>query len=255
MSSGFRQRLLAGDLLVGTIVSLGTPDIADLLARAGFDWLFLDTEHSPLEAAAAQRLVQAAAPCPCVVRVAALDEVSIKKALDIGAAGVIVPQVNSAADARRAVDWCKYPPVGTRGVGVARAHGYGLEFADYVARANDESVVIVQAEHVDAVDNIETIAAVEGIDAVFIGPYDLSASMGLMGEVGDARVTGAIERVRQGATAAGKRLGMFGLDAPALEAYVQQGYSLIAVGIDALTLGQAARAMLAEVRAGARLSS
>ncbi len=108
----FRQRLLAGERLIGTLVSLGAPEVTELLANLGFDWLFIDTEHAPFDALGSQALLQAAGPCPCVIRVPAGEEVWLKKALDIGAAGVIVPQVNSAEQAQRVIRWCKYPPEG-----------------------------------------------------------------------------------------------------------------------------------------------
>ena len=170
MHAEFRARLLAGDRLIGTLIRLPSPEVAELLAEVGFDWLFIDAEHGPFESAGALRLLQAVgARCAPLVRVPAGEEVWIKKALDIGAAGVIIPQVNSAEQALRVVRHCKYPPWGTRGVGIARAHRYGLGFSDYVAEANDGLAVIVQAEHIEAVRDIAAIARVPGVDAVLIG--------------------------------------------------------------------------------------
>ena len=141
MDDRFRAKLQAGELLVGTIVTLPTPEIAELLTSLGFDWLFIDTEHAPFDARDAQRLLQAAGrDCPCLVRVPAGDEVWIKKALDIGATGVIVPQVNSPERAAQIVRLCKYPPEGVRGVGIARAHGYGARFQDYVTTRFNNAV-------------------------------------------------------------------------------------------------------------------
>lgn len=192
MHTGFRARLLAGDRLIGTLISLPSPEVAELLAEVGFDWLFIDAEHGPFESAGALRLLQAVgARCASLVRVPAGEEVWIKKALDIGAAGVIIPQVNSAEQALRVVRHCKYPPFGTRGVGIARAHGYGLGFSDYVAEANDGLAVIVQAEHIEAVRDIAAIARVPGVNAVLIGPYDLSTSMGKPGQITDPEVRGS----------------------------------------------------------------
>ena len=180
----FRERLLRGDRLIGTTVTLPSPEVAEILSRVGFDWLWIDTEHSPYDTLMAQRLLQAAGPgFPSIIRVPWADDVWIKKALDTGATGVIVPQVNTADDARRVVAACKYPPAGTRGVGSTRAHTYGLEFQSYIDTANRETAIIVQAEHIEAVDNIEEITAVEGLDALMVGPYDLSASMGKIGQV------------------------------------------------------------------------
>ena len=249
MKHPLRARLLAGDLLIGTIVTLPTPEVAEILAGLGFDWLFIDGEHAPIGARDAQALLQAAGPdCPCLVRVPAGDEVWIKKALDIGAAGVIVPQVHSAEQAEQVVRLCKYPPRGARGVGVARAHGYGRRFTEYLATANDEVTVVIQAESAEAVDNIDSIVQVPGIDAVLIGPYDLSSSLGKTGQLDDPAVTGAIAAIRESCEQAGIKLGVFGLDAAAVQPFIAQGFSLIAVGIDAVLLSRAAGYTLVDLQ-------
>ncbi len=176
----FRKRLLRGDRLIGTMVTLPTPEVAELLATVGYDWLFLDAEHGVFDAQTLQALLQAAgSSTPCLVRVSAPAEVPIKQALDIGATGIIVPQINSAAQAEQIVRWAKYSPMGTRGTGIARAQGYGWTLGDYISVANEQTAVVVQAEDVDAVREIEAIVRVPGIDAVFVGPYDLSASLGV----------------------------------------------------------------------------
>ena len=245
MSHQFRTRLLAGELLIGPVVTLPAPEIAEILAGAGFDWLFIDAEHSPMGMRDAQALLQAAGPrCPCLVRVPAGEEVWIKKALDIGAAGLIVPQVHSAEQAERVVRLCKYPPQGARGVGVARAQGYGGRFNDYVATANEQLAVVVQAESAEAVRNIGAIAGVPGIDAVLVGPYDLSASLGKPGELSDPDVRGAIARVTETCQNAGVRLGAFGADATAVQSFIDGGFTLIAAGIDTLFLSGAASDLL-----------
>jgi 2-dehydro-3-deoxyglucarate aldolase len=240
--------LLVGETLIGTMITLPLPEIAELLAEVGFDWLFLDAEHSPLNTREMQRIMQGAGPTPCVVRLANDSEVAIKKALDIGAAGIIVPQVNSAEQAEQVVWRAKYAPEGTRGVGVGRAHRYGLGFGEYVGRANAETAVIVQAEHIKAVENIEAIIQVPGVDAVLVGPYDLSASLGLMGQVDHLDVVAAIQQVTDVCLAAGMRLGIFGMSATAVTPYIDQGYTLITAGIDTALLGQAAKLLLDAVR-------
>jgi 2-dehydro-3-deoxyglucarate aldolase/4-hydroxy-2-oxoheptanedioate aldolase len=225
--------------LIGTVVTLSSPAVAELLSDAGFDWLFIDVEHSPLDWQAAQALLQAAR-CPCIVRVPLCDEISIKKALDIGADGIIVPQVNSRAEAERVVRYAKYPPLGARGVGVARAQGYGPRFQEYVSRANDEIAVIVQAEHIEAVNHIHDIASVAGIDAVLVGPYDLSTSMGKPGQVTDPEVVQAIARVTAECTACNMPLGIFGMTPDAVQPHIQAGYNLIAIGVDTVLLANSA---------------
>jgi len=246
----FRERLLRGDLLIGTVVTLPCPEVAELLSQVGFDWLWIDTEHGPLDTLEAQRHLQAAAErAAAVIRVPWADDVWIKKALDTGANGVIVPQVNTAERARRIVAACKYPPEGTRGVGAGRAHGYGLGFQAYVDSANQKTAVIVQAEHIEAVDNIEDIVKVQGIDAILVGPYDLSASMGKIGQVQDRKVQQAIEKVRRACLAAGVRLGMFGDNPAALKPWLDRGFSLIAVGTDTMHLISATKAALGALSA------
>ena len=251
MIQPLRPRIAAGELLIGTVVTLPAPGVAEVLAGAGFDWLFIDTEHAVLDARDAQVLIQAAGDrCACVVRVASGDGVWIKKALDTGASGIIVPQVNSGDDARRVARLGRYPPEGARGVGIGRAQGYGMRVPEYLARANDDVAVIVQVEHIDAVRNIDQIVAVDGIDAVFIGPYDLSASMGRTGEVTHPEVRDAVRSVRDACRAAGRALGVFGVDAAAAAPYVEQGYTLVAVGLDTILLGRAARETLTALRGG-----
>ena len=253
MSHRFRTKLLAGELLIGPVVTLPASEIAEILAGAGFDWLFVDAEHSPMGMRDAQALLQAAGPrCPCLVRVPAGEEVWIKKALDIGAAGLIVPQVHSAEQAGQVVRLCKYPPQGIRGVGVARAQGYGGRFGEYVAAANEELAVVIQAESAEAVRNIEAIVAVPGIDAVLVGPYDLSTSLGKPGALADPEVRSAIARVTETCLKAGVRLGAFGADAPAVQPFIDQGFTLIAAGMDTLFLSGAASNLLSALVPRAR---
>lgn len=248
MNHQFRQRLRDGELLVGTLATLPAPEIAEILADLLFDWLFVDTEHGSFGALNAQALLQAAGSrCPCLVRVPAGQDVWIKKALDIGSAGVIVPQVNSVEQAERVVRLCKYPPEGARGVGIARAHGYGLQFQEYVETANEAVAVVIQVEHADALENVGAIVSVPGIDAVLIGPYDLSASLGKMGEVDHPDVLDAISRIRDACLAAGVRLGAFGVDAAAVRPFIEQDFTLIAVGTDMLFLIQGAAEALSQI--------
>ncbi|MBE2220147.1 MAG: 2,4-dihydroxyhept-2-ene-1,7-dioic acid aldolase [Anaerolineae bacterium] len=250
MMHQFRQRLLAGERLVGPMVTLGAPEVAEILAKVGFDWLFLDAEHAPFDALSLQRMMQAAGNTPCLVRLEASQEVPIKKALDVGAAGIIAPMVNTAEQAAQIVSWCRYSPQGTRGVGLGRAHGYGLEFSDYIEAANESVTVIVQAEHIQAAEQIEAIVQVEGVDGVLIGPYDLSASLGLLGQIEHPEVVAAIDRVTAVCQQAKIPLGVFGLSATAVQPYIEKGYTLITVGVDTLLLSSAASSLLQQVRSG-----
>jgi 2-keto-3-deoxy-L-rhamnonate aldolase RhmA len=241
----FKERLKNGERLIGPMVTLNSPEAIEVLTMVGFDWLFIDAEHGAFSTLDMQRLIQAAgAAMPCLIRVAVGQEVAIKKALDIGAAGIIVPQVNRVDQTEEIIRWARYAPQGNRGVGLARAHGYGLRFQDYIDRANDEVMVVIQAEHIDSVTNIEAIVRVPGVDAVLIGPYDLSASMGLMGQVDHPEVIAAIDRVTIACRTASKPLGIFGLSAEAVKPYIDQGYTLITAGVDTLLMAQAAKTLL-----------
>ena len=233
------------------MLTLPSAAVAEILADAGFDWLFLDGEHGPLELRDLQAILQAVGEkTPCVVRVPAVDGVAIAKALDLGAAGVIVPQVNTPEQAERAVRSCRYAPEGTRGVGIARAQGYGMRFGGYVAEANKHVAVIVQAEHIQAVESIERMVAVPGIDAVLIGPYDLSASMNLMGQVTHPSVVEAIERVTATCLSAGIPLGIFGVTSAAIKPFADRGYTLLVAGVDTMLLGEAAQSLRIDLRPG-----
>lgn len=249
MDHHFRARLHSGELMIGTMVTLGVPEVAELLAGVGFDWLFVDAEHSTLGPRDLQSVLQGAGrSTPCLIRLPAADELSIKKALDTGAAGIIAPMVNTAAQAEGVVRAAKYAPEGSRGVGIARAHGYGLNFQGYVDSANEHVTVVVQAEHIEAVENMASIVRVPGLDAVLVGPYDLSASLGKIGQVTDPAVTGAIDHITETCRQAGVRLGIFGVSAEAVQPYIERGYTLIIAGVDTLMLGQAAGLILARLK-------
>jgi 2-dehydro-3-deoxyglucarate aldolase len=249
MLGTFRKRLKAGETLLGSMVTLPVAAVAEILAELGFDWLFIDGEHGPLETAEVLAMLQAVGDrIACIVRVPGSEEGPIKKILDQGAEGIIVPQVNTAEQAANIVRFARYSPRGSRGVGLSRAQGYGLRFGQYLATANDQIAVIVQAEHVRAVENIESIVKVEGIDAILIGPYDLAASLGKMGQIDDPAVIGAIEHVTKTCQSAGLPLGYFGVTAEATRPYAERGYTLIAAGADTLFLAGAAKRVLEELR-------
>lgn len=248
MNANFRQRLRACETLLGTIVTLEAPEVVETLCHLGYDWLFIETEHAPLAPPAVQRIIQTAGTTPCVVRLSRGDEISIKRALDAGAAGIIVPQVNSAAYARLIVSYAKFAPMGSRGFGLSRASMYGLQAEEYVARANDSTSIIVLAEHVDAVENIAEICAVEGVDAVFIGPYDLSASMNKIGRVHDREVVDAIHHIRDVCRAQRMPVGIHGATPDFLLARMGEGFSLLSCGADIAIFARGARQLLDTLR-------
>lgn len=249
MTHQFKSRLAAGEKLYGTMITLPEPSAAEILAGVGFDWFFIDGEHGPLGTSEILAILQAVSHrIACIVRVPEAAEVPIKKVLDVGAHGIIVPQVNTAEQTADVVRWAKYSPDGARGVGLARAHGYGASFAEYLEKANDEVAVIVQAEHATAVENIESIVNVPGIDAIQLGPYDLSASMGKMGQVEDPEVVAAIERIYEVSKAAGIPVGCFGVSGKSVQADIERGSTLICAGIDTLFLASAGRRTLESLK-------
>jgi 2-keto-3-deoxy-L-rhamnonate aldolase RhmA len=250
MAQKFRARLKRREKLLGTMVTLASAASAEVLAALGFDWLFIDAEHGPLETRELLEILQAVGDdTACIVRVPQAAEVPIKRALDLGAHGIIAPQVNTAEQAADVVRWSRYAPEGERGVGLARAHGYGQRFREYLSAANREIAVIVQAEHARAVENIDAIVRVPGVDAVLVGPYDLSASLGSMGQIDAPAVVAAIDRVTESCRGVGMPLGFFGVTAAAVRPYAARGYSLLVAGVDTLYLANGAKALLAELRA------
>jgi 2-keto-3-deoxy-L-rhamnonate aldolase RhmA len=250
MNGTLKARLAAGEALLGTLLTLGSTEVAELLAGAGFDWIFLDAEHGALDPRDVLLLLQAmAGRTPALVRVPALDEAWIKRVLDAGAEGIIVPQVGTAAEAERAVGFAHYPPRGRRGLGTARANRYGLAVADYLAEVSSRTIVVVQAESVEAVRNIEGIAAVPGLDAVFVGPYDLSASLGRPGEVDHPEVRSAIAVVAEACRVAGIRTGIFAMSPEGLGPHLRHGFSLLAAGVDTAILGEGAGGLHRGLRA------
>lgn len=245
MTQTFKQ-LLREKPMIGPIISLPCPDVADLLSRVGFDYLWIDLEHSPMDVGDAQALLQAAGGrAPCVIRVPEVSEAWIKKALDTGCDGIVIPQIRSAAEARAAVAWCQYPPAGRRGAASTRAHGFGLNFSDYVATANDNLAIILQIEHIDAVNDIDAILQTPGVAALFVGPFDLSGSMGLLGQINAPEVQAAIERVMDACKVADMPLGLYVVDGASGKAAIARGFRMIALGTDASYLLKAAQGALA----------
>lgn len=248
LTESFREQLRSGKTLIGTFITLPSPEVGELLAGAGFDWLFLDMEHAPFSVRDIQHIVRAASPCPCVVRTPSADDVWIKKALDTGTAGIIIPHVNSAETAVQIVRSAKYPPLGTRSAGISRAQGYGSRFQEYLATANDQIAVILQIEEVGGVSQIDSIVRVPGVDAVFVGPYDLSGSLGKPGRVDDKDVMEEIEKLRKACRSASIPIGVFGVNADAVMPYIDRGFTLIAAGSDTLLLIESAGRLLDNIQ-------
>jgi 2-dehydro-3-deoxyglucarate aldolase/4-hydroxy-2-oxoheptanedioate aldolase len=226
------EHIARSGCLLGTIVCSDSAAIAEAVALSGIDWIFFDLEHSPNSLASVQKQIQAVAGRVfTAIRIEAAEAVYVKRALDTGCDAIIVPQVNSAALAKAIVDAGKYAPLGSRSVGIARAHGYGSYFSDTLTQANTKTSIILQIENIQAVKVIDEIISVPGIDGLFIGPYDLSSSMGLIGQVQHADVIKAIDTVRAIAKKSKMPLGIFvGTDAAARQA--TGDFQFIAVGTD-----------------------
>ena len=244
--------LASGDQpVVGIFHSSGDPTAAEILAGTGFDYLLIDGEHSPLSLGTIQSVLRAVAAYPTLgmVRVPANDEVLIKQYLDLGAQTLVVPMVDSVEEARAAARAVAYPPKGVRGVGSALARsGRWNRIPDYLARARETITLIVQAESADSVANITEIAAVEGVDGVFIGPSDLAASMGLIGEQTHPDVVAAVKHVITEVKAAGKFVGVNAFAQDQARVYLAAGADFVNVGADVALLANGSRALLEAFR-------
>lgn len=240
MNRSLAARLAEGDRLLGTVLTLPSPEAAELLAACGYDWLLIDLEHGAADILTAQRMLQAAR-CPCLVRVADGSPASLQRALDTGADGVIIPGLRTAAEVEQAVAACRYPPLGNRSVGTGRAQGYGHNLRGYVHEANLEVLVIPQIGHIDAVQDIEAISAVVGVSALFVGALDLAASLGRPGMADGNEVYSAIHRVKQVCDEADRRVGIYSPDADSAARWLEAGFTLVAVATDAVMMGQRAR--------------
>lgn len=245
----FRQALASGERRIGLWMGLATPYAAELCAGSGFDWLVIDGEHAPNDLRTMLATLQAVAPYPVhpVVRLPHGDAALIKQVLEIGATTLLVPMVESAAMARDLARATRYPPQGTRGVGsgLARSSRWN-RYEDYLHAANDTTCLLVQVETADALAQVDEIAAVDGVHGVFIGPADLAASMGYLGQATHPEVRSAIEdgiaRIRR----AGKAAGILCVDEALARHYLDLGVTFIAVGIDTTLLANASRALAAK---------
>jgi 2-keto-3-deoxy-L-rhamnonate aldolase RhmA len=241
----FREKLKLKKPLIGTLLTLPTTAVSEVISGLGFDYLWIDMEHAPLSLEQVQTLLQSCLPlCSGLVRIPVNEETWIKQVLDLGADGIIIPQVKTKKDVEQAIMAAKYPPLGNRSVGIARAHTFGVDFAKYVEVANELVAVIIQIEHKDGVQNIEQILQVGGIDAVVIGPYDLSGSFGKLGQVTDSEVQASIKYVKEKCLAKQIPCGIFSLNADSAANLIKDGFQLIAMGIDIHYLWSSAKTAL-----------
>jgi 4-hydroxy-2-oxoheptanedioate aldolase len=248
--NAFKHALARGKPQIGLWSSLSSNYTVEVIAGAGFDWILLDSEHSPADIENLLTQLQAAAPYPThpVVRIPWNDMVTIKRVLDIGAQSLLVPYVSTADEARAAVSYIRYPPAGVRGVaGTTRATRFG-RVADYARRAHEEICLLVQVETQRALDSIEAICAIDGVDGVFIGPADLHASLGYPGEIANPKVKplidDAIRRIRK----SGKAPGILTPNEADARHWLECGALFVAVGADVGILARGAEALAAKFK-------
>jgi 4-hydroxy-2-oxoheptanedioate aldolase len=245
----FREALGAATRpLAGIWVCSGSPLVAEICAGAGMDWVLIDMEHSPngLESVVAQLHAVSAYPVTPVVRVPIGDVVTIKQVLDLGAQNILVPMVSSVDEARAAVEAVRYPPRGQRGVGSSLARSSRWNRVEgYLADGDAHVSLFVQIESAEAVDAAAGIAAVDGVDGVFVGPADLAASMGLLGQQTHPEVTAAVLHTFDAVRAAGKPVGVNAFDPAVAQAYLDAGASFVLVGADVVLLARGSEALAA----------
>jgi 2-keto-3-deoxy-L-rhamnonate aldolase RhmA len=245
MSVTFRSALLNRQVVLGTWLQINNPTAAEVLANVGYDWIAIDIEHTDIDVVSLTALLRGmygrgVAP---IARVSTNDTIEIRRALDVGAQGVLVPFVSTAEGARKAVEAAKYPPWGVRGYSFCRANDWGVGFVEDVQTANDETAVIVMIESKEGVENIDEILAVEGVDAAFIGPYDLSGSYGIPGQTQAPVVRAACRQVIEACEKAGKAVGLLVVrpTAEAIRTAIEDGFTLLCLGIDTVFLDEGAR--------------
>ncbi len=243
-----KSQLLNGKPSIGTWIQVGHAAIAEILGDMGFDWIAVDCEHTEISVADFASVVRglyARGPVP-LARVRENDTLAIRQVLDVGAQGVIVPLISSREDAERAVSAARFPPDGVRGFAYFRSNGYGSSFSSYVEQANQETVVVAMIETSRGVESIDEILSVDGLDGIFIGPYDLSGSYGVPGQTDHVKVLEAQQRVVRACRAAGKPAGLH-LVQPTPDGVhfaLQGGFTFVALGMDTVFLRSGAQGAL-----------
>lgn len=247
-----KDRLIDKELTIGSWITFSDPAVAEIMSKLGFEWLVVDMEHSGLSFNQAQEIIRVIDLCNVtpLVRVMENNPELIKRFMDMGAHGVIVPLVNSRSDAEKAVNAVKYPPVGTRGVGLSRAQYYSLDLESYRKWNQDKSIVIVQIEHIKGVENLESIMGVNGIDGFIIGLYDLSGSLGLPGEFDHPKVKETLEEIYQKSRKFDYLMGQHVVPPnPQLVLdKIQEGIKFIGFGTDFLFFREHTKSCLEKVR-------
>ena len=231
-----KSKLINNEFTIGSWITIGSPDIAEIMAKAGYDWLVVDLEHSVISIDMAGNLIRIIDLCGVspLVRITSNDENQIKRVMDAGAHGIVVPMIKNKEDAEYAVSATRYGPEGIRGVGLGRAQGYGAKFKEYLKWQEEGPIVIVQIEHIDAIDNLDDILSVSGIDGMIIGPYDLSCSMGIPGQFNNAKFLAMMDHIRNTGLKMAIPTGIHIVepDLKLLEKSINEGYNFIAYSVD-----------------------
>jgi len=250
------KRKIFENVTIGSWITIGHPVVAEIMAGSGFDWLTVDLEHSAINIGQAEELIRVIdlKGVPAFVRLSSNNPEQIKRVMDSGAHGVIVPMVNSVSEAEQAVDAVRYPPIGKRSFGLARAHSYGVSFTDYLAWEESQAAIVIQIEHIDAVNDLEAIFAVSGIDAYFVGPYDLSGSLGVPGQFDHPEYLAAMARISDVAEKFNMPGGLHIVepDVELLEKSIRRGARFIAYSLDTRMLDVSCRDALEHVRSWRR---
>lgn len=243
-----KQKLGSGELALGAWIMIGHPTVAEVYVNEGFDWIAVDMEHAATDIRTFQDIAVAVngSGCDLLARLHSCDAVQAKQVLDAGADGIIVPLVNSPECAREAVSIASFPPRGIRGAAFSRASDFGRRFADYYAGHNDNVIVVIMLEHADALEDLDGILATPGLSAVLIGPYDLSASMGLAGQLDHPEVRGAQQKIlhacRRHNVPAG--IHVVPVDPERLQQRIDEGYRFVACSLDTELLIHGCRTLL-----------
>jgi len=249
-----KDKLKNNELTLGSWITIPSTDVVEIMANAGFEWLCIDMEHSSIDLEMAKLLMLTiqANGMKALVRVPKNEEVVIKRVLDSGADGVIVPMIKTKEEAIEAVEYAKYPPVGKRGVGLYRAQNYGLDLEKYKKWVDEEIVVIAQIEHIEAVNNIDDILQVDGIDGTIVGPNDLSGSMGFPGQYEREDVKKAINDIKIACEKYNKPYGFHVIqsDPVKLQERIDEGCTFLAYSLDFFFLGDSARAGMKTIKEG-----
>ncbi len=247
-----KEKLANRELTIGSWLSIGHPSIPEILSNAGFDWLVIDIEHTTIDLSMVQILIASiqSQGIAALVRVSKNEDVVIKRVLDAGADGIIVPMVCNADDAQKAVVYAKYPPEGKRGVGLFRAQQYGSGFDEYKEWVRDNLIIIAQIEHIEGINNLEEIINVKGIDGTIIGPYDLSGSMGVPGQIESDLMKDTLNKFVEISRRNNFSMGFHIVEPNVvkLKEKVKEGYNFIAFGVDFLFIQTYASKLMKEYK-------